>query len=251
MAHDAFVSLKQGVDLLIGRYNSLAPLSPQDVALFQALGPIEITPHGQELIIEGAPVRSPRFLVSGWACRFRILGDGRRKIITFLLPGDAIGICGRARPLGLCNAAAVIDCQTLNAASGFDDIWDNADRHPQLIEALRLASALDEKLLLDHIVRLGRQTAFERLGHLLMELHWRLDRVGLAESWSFNLPLTQELLADATGLSIVHVNRTLQQMRKDGLIEWRQRNQMLTILDAELLQEISEFQAPRLSEWGS
>lgn len=240
-------ALERARALLIRRYSALTPLENADHALFTRLGPPEPVARGREIAIEGMPIRSPRFLVSGWACRFRLLGDGRRKIVSFLLPGDAIGICGRARPLALCSAAALTECLLLNGSPAFDDIWDDAQAHPNMVEALRLAGALDEKLLLDHIVRLGRQTALERMSHLLLELHWRLSQVGLANDWAFRLPLTQELLADGTGLSVVHVNRTLQQLRKAKLIDWRQ--QTCIILDPEGLRGLGEFAPPRLSEW--
>jgi CRP-like cAMP-binding protein len=78
-----------------------------------------------------------------------------------------------------------------------------------------------EARLLDSLVRLGRQTAYERVAHLLLELHRRLSVVGLAYDQRFSMPLTQEVLSDALGLSVVHVNRILQQLRREHLIELR------------------------------
>lgn len=116
---------------------------------------------------------------------------------------------------------------------------------PSLAEALLVAAALDEALLLAHVVRLGRQTAYERTAHLLLELHDRTTTAGLEQNGRFPMPLTQEALADALGLSIVHVNRTLQQLRRDRLIEVRSGEARL--LDRDALIEIADYQAPKLT----
>lgn len=240
-------AVRAATDLLVRRYGALAPLTAEDEDLLRNLeGPIEDLRRGREFSAEGARLVSPRFLISGWACRLRILGDGRRKIISFILPGDGIGICRRPDPLAMCNMIALTDCRTLLAGPDFGPGWD-LSRHPALQDALHIAESLDEACLLDHVVRLGRQTALERMGHLLLELHWRLSLVGLAEDWRFPVPLTQELLADATGLSIVHVNRTIQQLRRERLIEWR--SHVVTILEPQLLAEIAEYKPPRPSDW--
>ncbi len=109
---------------------------------------------------------------------------------------------------------------------------------------------LDEASLLDHIVRLGRQTAYERMAHLLLELRWRLAEVGLGDERKFPLPLTQEVLADALGLSIVHVNRTLQQLRREGLLEMRAG--FVELLKPDVLIATSDFRLPqptRQEDW--
>src|SRR5262249_33776928 len=154
--------------------------------------------------------------------------------------------CERPSPLALASVSALTPCATLNAGSHLQARW-NLDAYPGVETALRIAAALDEALLINHVVRLGRQAALERLGHLLLELHWRLDQVGLAENWSFALPLTQEFLADATGLSIVHVNRTIQQLRRDGLLDWR--NHSVYIKEPRRLADLCEFKPPRPSDW--
>ena len=106
------------------------------------------------------------------------------------------------------------------------------------------AVGLEETRLFDHIVRLGRQSAFERVTHLLLELHERLAVVGLAFENRFPLPLTQEVLADALGLSIVHVNRTLQQLRRGGLIDTRAG--WVTLRDHEQMASLANFRpAPK------
>ena len=99
----------------------------------------------------------------------------------------------------------------------------------------------------EQVVRVGRRTAYERMCHLLLELHHRLSLVGLAQDWRFPMPLTQEILADATSLSIVHVNRTLTQLRREHLVEIRQGH--VTLLEPAELISIADFRPPEPSDW--
>ncbi len=238
---------KSTYDLLLRRYGTLAPLSVDDEHFLRSIeGPLEEISRGRELTQEGRPALSPRFLISGWACRFRLLGDGRRQILSFILPGDGIGICKRPHPIALANVSTLTPCMTLHTGPHLSGGW-KLEGNPGLENAFRVAESLDEVHLLNHAVRLGRQTALERLSHLLLELHWRLEQVGMTDGWQYSVPLTQEVLADATGLSIVHVNRTVQQLRRDHLIEWR--NHAVRIAEPRLLADLAEFKPPRPSDW--
>ena len=151
----------------------------------------------------GAP--GMRFVLAGWVAESVVLEDGRRQIIGLRLPGDRLAAPGEG-------------VQTAFLTPGRTAVLTGAQAGPEL-EALLAAEELTR--LRDLVVRLGRCSAHERAGHLLLELHERLLRVGLAEGEGFHLPLTQEVLADALGLSIVHVNRTLQQLRREGLLVLR------------------------------
>ena len=155
-------------------------------------------------------------ILSGWACEMRILSDGGRQIFCFVTPGDVIDISPRgkqaSRGILALTRLELIDAQILlrdQARFGKSDLGAQ-------IDSLR---ARRQERLLDHIVRLGRKSAYERVIHLLLELHERLSAIGLAKSGSFRAPLTQEHMADALGLSLVHINRTLKQLRREGLIE--------------------------------
>ena len=96
---------------------------------------------------------------------------------------------------------------------------ENGTPLPGLATALEIMGHTDEINLRDRVVRLGCQSAYERLVHLTLEFHHRLQGVGMVDEDSFSLPLTQEILADALGLSVVHINRTLQQVRRDRLFD--------------------------------
>ena len=205
------------IDPILRRLRSFAALSDGDVELVRSLSDRrERHGPGEQLIAEGQPATRPRFVVSGWACRQRLMPDGRRQIFSLLLPGDSFGFGGRP---ALTSIAALTALETLDAARAQDAVRRGAS--PDLARALMGAELMEDTLLLDQAVRLGRLTAFERVAHFLLELQQRLEIAGLGDGQRFPLPLTQEILADTLGLSIVHVNRTLQQLRRSGLIELR------------------------------
>lgn len=200
--------------IVSARLARLAALVPDEVeALQRAERDPRLYAARRELIHEGEPIRDQRALVSGWAYRQRILADGRRQVLGFLLPGDLIEACPQSRPLAAASIMAVteVHCCFLPVA-------------PQasgLAEAYGHSGALDHHYLLAQITRLGRMDAYERLADWLLEVRERLALVGLATGDQFALPLTQEVLADALGLTSVHVNRTLQALRRDGLLTLR------------------------------
>jgi CRP-like cAMP-binding protein len=227
---------------------SLAPLSPAALRLLLCLDGLQTHEAGCELVSEREPHYRARFLISGWAARVRWLADGRRQILGFLLPGDGIGLCLRPHPLALATTVALTPLMTMDAepvmraVAGPSPVED-------LAAAIQIASSMDEAALLNQVVRLGRQTAYERMCHLLLELYGRLSDVGLAEEQTFPLPLTQELMADALGLSIVHVNRILQQLRREGLLDLRLGR--ASLLDIEQLRDIAGYERPQPSLWRS
>lgn len=187
---------------------------------------------------DGEPV-SARVIISGWACRQRSLPDGRRQIFGFLIPGDTVGVCTETRPLDEVSTVAVTRVECMDALLLREILSVHDPRHARLGSALAATRRHEEACLLDHIVRLGRQSALERSAHLFLELRERCAAAGLADGARFPMPLTQEVLSDALGLSIVHLNRTLQQMKRDGLIE--HRSGWMTILDTARMKTISDF----------
>lgn len=193
----------QGVPAL-RRLAALAPLDGQaDRALIDAATRSRNFKPGRELLTDGAPVPGPLLILSGWAARARILVDGRRQIMSLILPGDLIGNCRQNCPLAVSSIIALSPL-TLCAAPAVT---------PALAQAYAVSHALDEAYLLAQITRLGRLSAEERLIDLMLEVRERLALCGLVADDSFVWPLTQSALADVLGLTPVHVNRTLQQLR--------------------------------------
>jgi CRP-like cAMP-binding protein len=233
-------------DLLVTRFNRLEQLSENERGVLRLIEgrAKQAWRADARLLTERTEIRSPQFIMSGWAARVRELGDSRRQIITVLLPGDPIGLAMRAHPLALTHVVALTPMRTVDAPE-IAVAWRERERVPALAAALDLAAAEDEFFMIGHAVRLGRQTAYERIAHWFMELDYRLSSRGLSSNGSFPLPVTQETLADAVGLSVVHVNRTLQQMRREGRIELTRGR--LAILDREALRTAGEFHPPAVS----
>jgi CRP-like cAMP-binding protein len=228
------------LDAVVRRLRALSSLTEAEHDLVRRLGDRrERHVAGEELVAEGQVGRRPRFVTSGWACSQRVLSDGRRQIFGFVLPGDLLGLADRPSTPSLCSVVALTALETIDAEAMFEAI--QSDSAPGLARALIAAHLAEQALLFDHMVRLGRQTAYERVAHLLLELQRRLEAAGLGDSQRFPLPLTQEILADALGLSIVHVNRTLQQLRRERLIELR--SGVAILLQPDLLMNIADYRA--------
>lgn len=226
------------IDVVLRRLKTFAVLSDTEQALIVSLNSHrERHRSGDELLVEGDHARRPRFVVSGWASSQRILADGRRQVFGFAVPGDGIGVYPRMSPPAPFTVVATTPMETVDAEPFLEAV--RSGEAPGLVKAFGAAARLEDQILLDHVVRLGRQTAYERVAHFLLELHDRLAVAGLVEDRRFPLPFTQEILADTLGLSIVHINRTLQQMRRDRLIEWR--SGVATILRRDVLIGVADY----------
>lgn len=200
---------------------------------------------GAEFAREGEPMPA-RLIVSGWACRQRSFPDGRRQIFGFLLPGDTLGLSPTTRPMDELSTVAVTRVECVDALILREVLAVQDERHARLRNALATMRRYEEQCMLDHIVRLGRQSAHERTTHFLLELRQRCRLAGINDGERFPLPLTQEVMSDALGLSIVHLNRTLQQMKRERLIEIK--SGAVTIIDAARMAVIADFEQHTPSE---
>jgi CRP-like cAMP-binding protein len=234
--------------LLLHRLVRFADLSAAEVDLVTSLpDKSEDYSIGTELVAEGQSLDTPRLLTSGWACRFRMLPDGRRQIFEFILPGDIYGMCLRPQAIALTTAIALTAVSIADASALGDAIINRSDEYPALTAACHSTASLEEAYLLNQLMRVGRQTAYERTAHLLLELHERLLIVGLADETTLPVPLTQEIMADALGLSVVHLNRTLQQLRRKELIEFK--SGQVRLLQPDQLRDIADFRSPRITQY--
>jgi len=156
----------------------------------------------------------PKWVLSGWACELRVLPDGRRQIFSFAIPGDVM----LARPFSRVPPCTVMALTWLECVDVARVLARASDvERTELGRAFDRALAAHDDRRYDLIARLGRRSALERVADLLLELHDRLEPVGLLTEDGFDLPLTQEQMADALGLSLVHVNRSLRTLRLNGL----------------------------------
>jgi CRP-like cAMP-binding protein len=187
---------------------ALSDLNQLDMAAIEtAAADARSFPPRRDIVARGAALPQPLLIVDGWAFRSRILADGRRQIIDFLLPGDLI-----TSSLAPASIVALTQTMVANAPAPGSDTGG-------LTSAYAAAEGLSERYLLRQITRLGRLSAYERVADWLCEIHERLARSGSCAGNAMTLPTTQEVIADTLGLTGVHVNRTLQALRRDGLIE--------------------------------
>ena len=181
----------------------------------------------QDLIKEGDRPNDVHLVLEGFAYRYKLLPSGQRQILSFLLPGDFcdlhVAILGAMdHNIGTLTPSTIVDIPR-------QTIEDLIEHDPRITRALWWVTLVDEAVLREAIVNMGQRPAEQQLAHLFCELYVRLTAVGRLRGSSFNLPLTQEELGETLGLSTVHVNRCLQQLRADGLIDFR--SQLLTVTD--------------------
>ena len=184
----------------------------------------------RDLVREGDDPKAVRVILRGWASRYKSLPDGRRQVIGFFIPGDFCDpVSHLAREMDY-SVAAVTAVQ--HAAIPAEEMSRLIEERPQLARALAVHQLVDNSIDREWLLNVGQRTAYERIGHLLVELYYRLRIVGLADDDGCDFPLTQGDLAEATGLTPVHVNRTLQDLRRAGLVELAHRRLILPDLPA-------------------
>jgi len=174
----------------------------------------------------------------GWLSRYKILHNGSRQIIDFVLPGQIFGMQACMFNKSLYSVAAITDSSL--SAIPFAMIDAVFDRNPRLAKAMFWSAGYEAAILAEHLIDAARRSAYERISHLLLELFVRLQAAGMTNGMSFEAPLTQEVIGDALGLTTVHVNRTVRALREDKLIAIE--GKLVTILDFEALSLISDFE---------
>ena len=222
----------------IAKIRTYATLTSEDEALLiAACVDNRRVPARRDLIREGDKPGPVHVMLEGWACRYKLLPDGGRQIVAFLIPGD------------FCDMhVAVLDhmdhsMATLTPARVAmiprQQMEVLIDSRPMITQAFWRTQLVDEGVLRAWIVSMGRRDAAERVAHLMCELFLRLSVVGLTDGTSCALPLTQIVIADALGLTPVHVNRVLRSLREVGAMEI-ERGQLL-INDTARLAQIAGF----------
>ncbi len=201
---------------------------------------------GHEMSREGQSNPSAFILARGWACSYKMLPDGERQVVDFQIPGDFLGLRSilfrtsdhSIQALTRIEASEVLASDILNA---FSDA-------PRLATAVLWAASRDEAMVVEHLVNLGRRSAEERMAHFLLELSARLKLVGVGDQTGYDCPLTQYHLADALGLSAVHVNRVLRVLREEGLVTFKNRH--VTFDNFERLKDLARFDTGYLDQEG-
>lgn len=230
------VSLADPVLRRLGLLRKLPPAAAAEIE--KAIGErILSASSGEDLISEGDCPVSVRMILSGWACRYKTLEDGRRQIVNFALPGDICDsqiyfVSQMDHSIGALTPVAYADIERRR----FEGLIAS-DR--TVAEAFWCEALVMNAIQRQWIVNIGRRDALERVAHLFCEIFERLRWVDLVDRDSCSFPVTQMDLADATGLSIVHLNRTLQALRGAGLITLRERS--LTFHNLDALRDVALF----------
>lgn len=209
-------------NLLAKKLNTFVRLSERELGCLAELqsAPVRVK-RGKELVHEGQTGHMAYILQAGWACSFKLLPDGGRQIITFPLPGDCVGLRSVLLRTSDHSFSALTDAVVSGVtASRMMHIFNE---FPRLGAAILWAASRDEAMVVEHLVSIGRRSAIERTAHFFLELCERLRLVGLATHKEFICPLNQYVLADALGLSAIHVNRVLRQLRERKLLTLKGR----------------------------
>ncbi|MEG3085999.1 Crp/Fnr family transcriptional regulator [Sphingomonas sp. PB4P5] len=222
---------------LIKKLQSVGNLAEDDLDLLGDLT-ADVRDFGarRDIIREGEKPDHVHLMLEGWSCRYQLVPDGGKQITAFLLPGDFCDVHitmfrEMDHSIGTLGAAKV--------AFIARELMLEMTERPGIARALWWASLVDEAVLRAWIVNFGRRDSFQRVAHLICELYARLRNVGLATEDVFDLPLTQEDLSDALGLTPVHVNRVLKRLREEGMMTFKR--QQISILDVRKLQTAAGF----------
>lgn len=199
---------------------------------------------GKDVVIGGNHYDCIYVNHDGWLARYKILHKGSRQIMDFILPGQVFGLQACLFKRSLYSVMTITET-TLSTVRV--DMVDNIfERNVALAKALFWSTAYEGAILGEHLIDAARRSAYERVSHLLLELFVRLNAVHLTEGMTYSMPLTQELIADALGLTTVHVNRTLRELREDKLIALDGHS--VTILDFGAMSLLSDFENSYLAD---
>lgn len=230
--------------VLAKKLNTFLPLSPGEL---RALADMQSAPvsvkRGKQLTHEGQTGHTAFVLQAGWACSYKDLPNGKRQIISFPIAGDCVGLRSVLLRTADHSFSALTDAvvRTVDGAH----IMKCVTKYPRLGAALLWAASRDEAMVVEHLVNIGRRNAIERTAHFFMELAERLNLVGLATKAEFQCPLSQFVLADALGLTAIHVNRVLRELRERGLLVLRKG--IVRIHDLNRLRKLAGFQGGYLN----
>jgi CRP-like cAMP-binding protein len=223
----------------ITRLSRLVKLSADDLGRLDHIVQGEhLVKKRNDLIVDGDEYRNLCFVKDGHAIRYKLLSNGKRQILNVILPGDVIGFPVSFFDRSMYSVVTVSDLTfSLCPLEAYAQLCYQL---PQFGLILSWLAAQEAAIYAEHIVDIGRRTPLERLAHFLLEMHSRLLAVGRAQETSFDLPFSQEIIADVLGLSVPHLNRVMQQLRAQRLIESRLR--LVNLVDATGLRKLAHYQ---------
>ncbi|MCJ2023614.1 Crp/Fnr family transcriptional regulator [Methylobacterium sp. J-067] len=191
----------------------------------------------RQILLQGDRPESVYIVLDGFACRYKVLRQGKCQIMALLVPGDFSDLHGAILDTMDHGIMALSPCTVAELPRS--SILELVESHPRLCHAFRWATLVDGAILREWLVNMALREAPQQMAHLFCELFVRLHAVGVGDANSYPLPLTQKDLAEMLGLTSVHVNRTLQLLRDSGLIVLRKRR--LLIPDVARLKAYCDF----------
>lgn len=223
---------------LITKLETIADVSPEAKAALNDL-PFRLKsyPENADIVRQGDRPADCCLIAEGFVCRYKVLGEGQRQIMSFHIPGDIPDM--QSLHLGFMDHSLGALTPTVVAFIPHAAVLEVTAAYPEISHLFWRDTLVDGAVLREWLASVGRRSAHQRIAHLICEVYVRLRAVGLADGPSFELPVTQAELADALGLSSVHVNRVLQDLRQDGLISYR--GKFVVIGDWERLQAAGDF----------
>jgi len=224
--------------ILAKKLSRIFPLSDEELSVLErAVATTRDFDRGEDLVQDGSRPSSCSLIMEGFASRYKVLPDGRRQIMSFLIPGDVCDLQSFILEKLDHNIGTLDACRVgyLPHAT----VRDITEKYPRIARAFWKDTLIEASAFREWLVSVGRRPAYTRMAHVLCEIMVRLDAVGLTKNRSCRFPLTQLELSDALGLSVVHVNRTLKRLRTAGLISLAA--EVLTIHDWDGLAKAGGF----------
>ncbi|UEX78211.1 Crp/Fnr family transcriptional regulator [Spiribacter halobius] len=228
----------------LGAFVALTPAELSALAALQRR--VRTVAPGALLVRRSQAVDRLFVLCRGWSCSSKLLPDGRRQIVNVQIPGDFVGLRGVLQRMSDRRFEPLLPVEIAEVSAA--ELREVIRAHPRIGAAVLWAASRDEAMLAERLLSIGRRSPRERLAHFLLELEARLTLVGLTSPGGYHCPLTQQNLADVLGLSAVHVNRVLQELRKQGLLTF-QRSRVV-FQDREALRRLSGFEGQYLDQDG-
>jgi len=223
---------------VLRRNSAFVPVTPEELSTIESFrAGTRIVEAGRPVVEEDRPSPQLFTLYSGWAFRYKTLSDGRRQILSFLLPGDFIGLQDEFAD-GHTHGVEAVTVVTL-CTFPRERLWELFHRQPKLGYDITWLAAREEKMVDDNLVTAGRRNAGERIAMLLMHLYRRAERVGMVREGWVEFPFNQQHIADALGLSLVHTNKTLRRLQQLGL--YKLDGGWLRILEPHALETLGDY----------
>ena len=201
---------------------------------------------GRDMVHQGQSNQAAYILSSGWVCSYKLQADGTRQIVDFQVPGDFLGLRSVLLRTSDHGFEPIVDIEAAEVMTS--ELLEAFAQAPRLATAILWAASRDEAMVVEHLVGIGRRDANARMAHFLLELGSRLALVDMGSKKGYDCPLTQYHLADVLGLSAVHVNRVLRQLRENGLLTFRDGH--VTFQNYDGLVDLAEFDPAYLDQSG-